>query len=301
MGGAEGTDGGGRPIDASGASIGRVTGSQSAASADRGRSSIDRTVVRFVVAVLVCVPTLAPAEGDDLIAASPRRPTDATPVDIIMAVDDSGSMGYEIQLVMNNMNTFAAQLFLADFDYHLVLIDGEICLPLPVGSGLCPDDNNPPTYVHIFDPVGSNDALQKILDNHVGWAPQMRPDALKHLIVVSDDDSSLSAGDFNAQFTALDPSHAGYLFHAFASPEDPLLACVSMTTCCPNFVPLVAALSQEYLDLTALTGGVFGDLCLQDIAPFFDDVAASVIEQRDAIFRDGFETGDTTGWSGSVP
>lgn len=64
---------------------------------------------------------------------------------------------------------------------------------------------------------------------------------------------------------------------------------------------LVAALSQEYLDLSALTNGVFGDLCIQDITPFFNDVAGAVIQGRDSVFQDGIESGDFTGWSASVP
>jgi hypothetical protein len=125
--------------------------------------------------------------------------------------------------------------------------------------------------------VGSNDALQKIIQHFPTWAPQMRPTASKHIIVVTDDDSDLSANDFNTQFLALDPSHAGYVFHAIASPEDPILACVAMTSCCPAFFPFSAALSAEYLDLTALTGGIFGNLCEQDFGPIFDQVSMAVV------------------------
>jgi hypothetical protein len=173
---------------------------------------------------------------------------------------------------------------LANIDAHVVLIsatnadEAGICLAQPLGSGACPDDTNLPGYLHIPDGVGSNDALQKILQHYATWAPQMRPTASKHIIVVTDDDSDLSANDFNTQFLALDASHAGYKFHAIASPEDPILACVAMTSCCPAFIPFSAALSQEYLDLTALTGGIFGNLCEQDFGPIFDEVSTAVVQ-----------------------
>lgn len=205
------------------------------------------------------------------------------PADIIVVVDNSGSMEAEAGFVQNNMNTFSSQIFLANIDAHVVLISADdsdeagVCLAQPLGSGACPNDTNLPGYLHIADGVGSNNALQKILQHHPTWAPQMRPTASKHIIVVTDDDSDLSANDFNAQFLALDPSHAGYTFHAIASPEDPIVACVAQTSCCPGFFPLSAALSAEYIDLAALTGGIFGNLCEQDFAPIFNQVSMAVV------------------------
>lgn len=205
------------------------------------------------------------------------------PADIIVVVDNSGSMDLEAAFVQQHMNMFSSQIFLANIDAHVVLIsapntsDAGICLPQPLGSGACPDDTNLPGYLHIADGVGSNDALQKILDHFPTWAPQMRPTASKHIIVVSDDDSDLSATSFHNQFLALDPSHAGYRFHAIASPEDPVLACIAQTSCCPNFFPFSAALSEEYIELAQLTGGIFGNLCLQNFGPIFDAVSTAVV------------------------
>ncbi|MCX4247362.1 vWA domain-containing protein [Paraliomyxa miuraensis] len=202
------------------------------------------------------------------------------PADIIVVVDNSGSMSAEAGFVQQHMNTFSSQIFLANIDAHVVLIsaddsdDAGICLAQPLGSGSCPNDTNLPGYLHIVDGVGSNAALQKIIQHHATWAPQMRPTAAKHIIVVSDDDSDMSASDFNNQFLALDPSHAGYKFHAIASPENEILACVQMTSCCL----LAAALSQEYLDLVGLTGGVFGNLCEQNFGPIFDQVSMQVVQ-----------------------
>jgi hypothetical protein len=213
-------------------------------------------------------------------AVSETATVGTQPADIIVVVDNSGSMAAEAGFVQQNMNVFSSQIFLANIDAHVVLISADdsdeagICIAQPLGSGTCPDDTNLPGYLHIPQGVGSNDALQRILDNFPTWAPQMRPTASKHIIVVSDDDSNLSANDFNNQFLALDPSHAGYTFHAIASPEDEILACIQGTSCCL----LAAALSEVYLDLTALTGGIFGNLCDQNFGPIFDEVSMAVVQ-----------------------
>ncbi len=207
----------------------------------------------------------------------------AQPADIIVVVDNSGSMDLEAGFVQQNMNQFSSQIFLANIDAHVVLIsadsnnDAGICLAQPLGSGSCPDDTNLPGYLHIVDGVGSNNALEKIIQHYATWAPQMRATASKHIIVVSDDDSDLSANNFDAMFLGLDPTHAGYTFHAIASPEDPANACFQGTSCCPNFVPYSAARSDQYLALVALTGGIFGNLCEQDFGPIFNQVSMAVV------------------------
>lgn len=223
--------------------------------------------------------------GDDECASvSETADVGLQPADIIFVVDNSGSMDAEAGFVQNNMNMFSTQIFLANIDAHVVLIsaypdasDAGVCINQPLGSGGCPGmDTNEPTFLHVDDSVGSNNALQKILDHYEAYSHVLRPTAAKHVVVVTDDDSDLSAGDFHAAFQALDPSHVGYRFHAIASPEDPVVACVAQTVCCPG-LPLSAALSAEYIELTNLTGGVFGNLCLQDFQPVFDQLSTAVI------------------------
>ena len=221
--------------------------------------------------------------GNECAEVSDTAMVGLQPADIIVVVDNSGSMQLEAGFVQQNLNAFSSQIFLANIDAHVVLIsstsdsDTGICLPTPLGSGACPDDTKLPGYFHIPDSVGSNDPLQKIIQHFPDWAPHMRPTASKHIIVVTDDDSDLSANDFDNQFLALDPSHAGYKLHAIASPEDPILACLAQTSCCP-LIPLSAALSAEYLALTMLTGGIFGNLCEQDFGPVFDQVSMAVVQ-----------------------
>ena len=210
-------------------------------------------------------------------------PVGLQPADLVIVVDNSGSMALEVEMVRGAVNSLSSRLFLANIDLRLALISAGsddpqgICVPPPVGSGSCPADENPPGYLHIHDGVGSNNALQKILTHHATWSALQRQWASKHLLVVSDDDSDLTASSFDSQLTTLDPTMVGYRFHAIASPEDPVIACVAGTSCCPNHIPLSADLSQEYIDLVALTGGLFDNLCDQDFGPFFDQLVAEVV------------------------
>ncbi len=225
--------------------------------------------------------------GNECAAISDTAEVGIQPADILVVVDNSGSMTMEAAFVQANMNTFSSQIFLANIDAHVVLIsssdqgfgDAGVCLPPPLGSGSCPNDSNPPTYLHIDDEVGSSNSLQKILEHSATWLPQFRPTASKHIIVVSDDDSSISAVDFDTMFRAIDPSLENYVFHAIVAPDDPdpLDCALPGAQCCEGLIPISADIGQVYIDLINQTGGVFGDLCSQNFAPVFDQVSMQVV------------------------
>ncbi|MEM7158495.1 MAG: hypothetical protein AAF799_36990 [Myxococcota bacterium] len=201
------------------------------------------------------------------------------PADILFVVDNSGSMGFEALSVQNNLNAFSTQIFLANIDARVALISADssddegICVGQPLGTGSCPADENPPGYVHVVDAVGSNNALDKIIQHYDSWSVNFRPTAAKHVVVVSDDDADMDAGTFDTMFRALDPSLEDYTFHAIASPEGLAIACVLMTSCCLT----AADAGEEYIALTNLTGGVFGNLCDQDFQPVFDQISQAVV------------------------
>jgi len=204
------------------------------------------------------------------------------PADILFVIDNSGSMQVEAASVKANMNQFSSKIVASGIDVHVVLIsaiggDTGMCIDPPLGSGGCPAvDTKLPTFLHINDSVGSNNALSKLLANHPTWKDSMRADAAKHIVVVSDDNSSMGANDFDAQFKALDPSHAGYKFHAIVGAKDSgdVLWCIQDPVCCA----FTAKAGKVYLDLINKTGGVFGDLCKQDFKPVFDLLSTEVIK-----------------------
>jgi len=204
------------------------------------------------------------------------------PADIIFVIDNSGSMDIEAASVKTNMNQFSSQIVASGIDVHVVLIselsgNTGMCIDPPLGGGGCPvKDTKLPTFLHIDDGVGSNNALSKLLEHHPSWKDSMRPDAAKHIVVVSDDNSSMGAAAFDAAFKALDPSYAGYKFHAIVGEKDSgdFLWCASNALCCA----FTAEAGKVYLDLIKLTDGVWGDLCDQDFKPVFNVLSTEVIE-----------------------
>jgi hypothetical protein len=207
------------------------------------------------------------------------------PTDIIFVVDNSGSMQFEANAVQQNLNAFSSQIFLADVDAHVVLLsaylandDEGICVDAPLGSGMCPaDDNNPPGFTHIDISIDSTDALQRLLEQYPNFEGVLRPNASKHVIVVSDDNSDLSADNFKSMFEALDMANVGFTFHGIVADADPIFSCLEDppdNVCCA----ISAAPGREYLELILDTGGVFGNLCEQDFQPIFDEVATQVVE-----------------------
>lgn len=204
------------------------------------------------------------------------------PADIIFVIDNSGSMATEIASVAANMNSFSTKIINSGIDVHVVMIssypsDDGLCIDAPLGSGGCPvKDNNPPKYTHINSKVGSNDALQKVLDHYPDYKALLRPDASKHVVVVTDDNSSLSSAAFDAAFKALDPGLAAYKMHAICGAKDSgdILWCAQNAICCA----FTAKAGKVYMDLINKTGGEWGDLCLQNFTPVFDVLSTEVIQ-----------------------
>ncbi|MBW2525282.1 MAG: VWA domain-containing protein [Deltaproteobacteria bacterium] len=190
------------------------------------------------------------------------------PSDIVVAIDQSGSMGLETSWVKNQLNGFAQQITSSGIDVRVVMIAGKpgsengFCIPAPLGSGGCPNDDNLPTLLHVDQHVDSHDALERILQRYPEYQPVLRPGASKHIVVISDDDSDMSALEFDTIVRLNDPSFADYRFHSIVAFSD-----------CSH----AADEGDTYLQLSALRGGVAGDLCLQNFQPIWDELSTQVI------------------------
>ena len=184
--------------------------------------------------------------------------------DIIIVIDNSQSMSNEIAGVQAEMNAFSAQIIAADVDAHVVMVSGfehnsdsGICVPPPLGSGLCPQaDDNPPLYWRIGQWVGSHSALARVVDYYPVYSPALRSDASTHVVVVSDDDSDWTAEQFTADFTALNPKLGGFTLHA-----------------------IVNGSGAVYQAIASQTGGIVGNLAAGEFQPIFDELASLVVEQ----------------------
>ncbi len=198
------------------------------------------------------------------------------PADIIFAIDNSGSMDEEAVWVQQNMNAFSQQIIAAKVDVHVVLIssypgDGNgICVDPPLGSGGCPTkDTNPPSFLHVNEEVSSHDALEQFVSTYPQYRSALRAGASKHFVVVTDDESEVSAANFTRDIVALDPTMlTGFKFHGiFSFTEGNNDHCKDLS----------AGEGKIYRELVTQTGGVSGDLCLQDFKPVFDRLARAVV------------------------
>jgi len=204
--------------------------------------------------------------------------------DIIFAVDTSGSMGDENEFVKNNLNAFSQQIITSGIDARVVMLAERplqipipcggpipcppgICIDPPLGSGNCPADDNPPAYHHPDSDIGSTDALTQLVDLYPSYGNVLRADTNKYIVIISDDNAQAPSIDdattFLNTFTALDPAKlAGVTVHA--------IYCFNGNGDCVQK-------GQAYEDLVNLTGGIHGNLALQDFKPIFDQMANNVI------------------------
>jgi len=151
------------------------------------------------------------------------------------------------------------------------------------------DDTNLPSYQHISIRVPSMKGLEWLVTTYAddngltseGWHAMLRPGAVKHVVVVSDDGDETTADAFDAAFRALDPLLDEYQFHGIfaysakdlATDGDPCATYAAPSS--PDADPPIYW--DTYSSLVDLTDGVSGDLCLQDFEPVFDAIGTSVI------------------------
>ncbi|HEY4105883.1 MAG TPA: hypothetical protein VGM44_18410 [Polyangiaceae bacterium] len=172
------------------------------------------------------------------------------PVDIILVLDNSGSMADELQAVEDNINiNFANILNQSGVDYRVILLSrhrrdvraasGEsstsICVSAPLsGLAMCPGPVpvNSERFYHYSIKIESTDSLDQILATYnardekfdlteVGWQEWLRPGAKKVFLEMTDDNAALDVDTFIQRLQALtpanfgtDPMHPDFVFHS---------------------------------------------------------------------------------------
>ena len=179
-------------------------------------------------------------------------------VDAIFVVDTSGSMADEVNVFVQNFNTAFAPYTGPNF--HIILISSAtLCIPQPIGSGLCPGDENLPGFRHVISDIGSNNALEQIISTYDQWETSLRPGAKKFIMVLTDDNSSMPYNNFNDGLLAIAPSLQDYEFYGMIDASCPVIG-------------------EEYIQLASLTNGKIYDLCQAGgfIAPYLQDFATII-------------------------
>ena len=242
------------------------------------------------------------ATGDSCAAISERAQNERRPADIIIAVDNSGSMDEEIVFVREQLNAFSQQIIDAGVDARIILIsspiqapgttmpanwfdddddqDNGVCIAAPLGSGSCPDDTNLPRYFHVPEEVGSHDALDMFVSTYPMWQAQLRPNATKTFLVVTDDDAEDrdDDNDEGGGSTAAPRDMAAWFSEQVAALPGGLFPTFSFSGIfCFSECPEAAAVGTVYEELVQRTVGVKGDLCEQNFAPVFDALAKAVV------------------------
>jgi hypothetical protein len=183
--------------------------------------------------------------GTECAVASAEATLVKEPVDVILVLDNSGSMANELQAVEDNINVnFASILAASDVDYRVILISrhrkaaradsGEsstsICVSSPLsGMPTCPGPAPVLTdrFFHYNEKIESHDSLEKIISFYrrpdtrtsltvLGWSEWLRASAKKVFLELTDDDEGgvddtqiYTADSFFAALVALDPAQFG--------------------------------------------------------------------------------------------
>jgi hypothetical protein len=197
------------------------------------------------------------------------------PADIIWVVDQSGSMAQETAYVQKQINAFASAIAKSDVDYRVVMIANKggsnaICVPEPLGGPGC---GNAERFRLVSKTVSSTNGPQLALSELPKYVDFLRPNATKHFVFVTDDNSKISAKQLLDGLAAQKPDglFAGVKIHAvFAWGDD-------QNKGCKGPFGSGAKYGSVYESLVTTTGGAKGVICEDDWTKVFTDITTAVI------------------------
>lgn len=240
---------------------------------------------------------------------------EASPVDIIVVLDNSGSMSDEARAVEDNINVnFSAILEQQNVDYRVILVsehrererdDTAVCVRSPLSSlSVCPSQAPGSTerFLHYATRVGSRDALEVLLESYDGrqeddfglapggWSEWLRSDSKKVFLAITDDDASDDALEFVSELTQLAPENFGprpgatrFTWHSIVGLQEQALPSEAyqpdepiQQERCANSVNNPGVTYQE---LSRLTNGLRFPICrFEGYDAVFSQIADQVVE-----------------------
>lgn len=199
----------------------------------------------------------------------------ALPSDIIWIVDQSGSMTQETANVQTNINSFVSLIGASHVDFRVVMIatktgSNAICVPEPLGGASC---GNNTQFRLVNQRVASHNGPALLLSTYAMYSDFLRPNAVKHLVFVTDDNSDMTAANFTSGIAGLQPAgvFANMRIHgiyAFGNGQ---------ATGCTGAFGTGAADGTVYTTLIQQTGGAAGVICTGDWSQVFNDITAAVV------------------------
>jgi hypothetical protein len=196
-------------------------------------------------------------------------------VNVVWVIDTSGSMDQEAAAVQQNINRFAQQIVGAGLtDYRVVVVSERdfISVPDPLGSDAA-------HFLHIEERVGSDEPLSALLGRFGDYADFLIDNTLTHFIAVTDDESEISAQEFQTQMgTNLggDP----FIVNAIASPpgeSSTTIFGISIGACTGQYGSAARA-GEVYWQAAEATGGLTFSICSGDWSALVDQLAKAVGE-----------------------
>ncbi len=198
----------------------------------------------------------------------------AVPSDIIFVVDQSGSMNQETVYVQQQINMFAAQISASSIDYRVVMIarttpSNAICVPPPLGGPSC---GNNTRFRLVNQYIDSNNGPSMMLQRYSMYSDFLRPEAKKHIVFVTDDESNMSAANFTSGLAALLPAgmFTGFKVHG-------IYAYGMGSNGCTGAFGSGAADGTVYTTLVAQTMGARGVICTGDWTQVLADIQTAVV------------------------
>jgi hypothetical protein len=195
-----------------------------------------------------------------------------SPVDMVWVVDSSRSMADERQRIEQIMNQFVSDAESRQFDVHLIMVTRTNIVPPPLGTDSA-------RYRFVERNVASHEPLQALIEEFPRYGDFLRSDAALHFVIVTDDDSAMSAGEFRRQMDR----RVGrpYVVHAVASPDVDGQPCRTTQQCRDTgrragAVCGASAIGREYWELASELGGEEISVCTQDWSKVFGPLLEAV-------------------------
>jgi len=200
------------------------------------------------------------------------------PVDIIWVVDSSGSMDNEAAIVQSNMNSFASSIEASGLDYHVVVVTkkGFLTVPDPLGSDAA-------HFLFVDEDVGSNEPLDALINRFADYSSFLRPGAITHFVVVTDDEARKEGGFLSSNRVAQTRDWFAdemsrllrheFILHAVAS-EVAGTGLFGIKEACKG----AAAPGEVHYALAAETSGLTFSICAADWSALFTQLSTAVTE-----------------------
>lgn len=237
-----------------------------------------------------------PVDAGPCRAINAESTVEPIPVDIIIAIDNSGSMSQEAAEVRTNINNFAAIIAASGLDYRVVLISSPsgstgVCVPPPLGSGTPACESGPEgRLLAIHQSVASRNAPDLVLQHYPAYRDFLRANAAKVFLWITDDESrEYSADEFRDALAALEPEGmfdvqihnaiVGFYGDTPASWSSPGAgACSTLARVGATYLRLANCLTDGNEAIEGCRSGSQARVCETDWTTIFEDMARGIVE-----------------------